>query len=306
MAIMSTTPSTISPGSIFSFPPPPPSSAQPPVLPPPPSVIGTSSKPTPPSHPVPQPLSARSFRFVNGDELSDFYQPTSARFDTSISSAFSDDGLMPASSSTTTYFSNDLLDDFDDFVSSPLRTPSPPRPPQKPALASHKPKPSQQPKASLRSISPDKPQPPLPPRKTSRAADHRRTMSLLETAAARPGRWPAPPSPLPEAIPPPGTTDPSFDSDLFAGGSTMQTQQINTIASLGSSVSSPASFSLETSASRLPVLTPVPSSTLSSSPLNFQAMSANQPKQQGSSLMAVTSPGTSGLSAQDLSFFEGL
>jgi hypothetical protein len=316
-AIMSTTSSAIPTGSSFNFPPPPSFSAQPPVLPPPPSVIGTLSKPTPQPQPSFKPLSstpsteAKTFGSMNGDEFS-FYRPPPppalASFDTSISSGFSDDSLMSASSSTTTSHSNDLLDDFDDFVSSPLRTPSPPRPPQKPLSFGHKPKPSQElAQLSVRSISPDKP---LPPRKTSRAADHQRTMSLLEIAAARPGRWPAPPSPLPEAIPPPRASEPSFDSDLFAGGSAMENQQMNAIASLGASVSSPASFSLETSASRLPSFPPVPSSTLTPSPLNLRAMSPPiQPKQQSSTRVPVTSPRSAtsgGLSAQDLSFFEGL
>ena len=40
-------------------------------------------------------------------------------------------------------------------------------------------------------------------RRRSRVEEHMHTLNLVERAAARPGRWPAPPSPLPEILPPP-------------------------------------------------------------------------------------------------------
>ncbi|KAI9464616.1 hypothetical protein BJY52DRAFT_831440 [Lactarius psammicola] len=53
-------------------------------------------------------------------------------------------------------------------------------------------------------------------RRGSRAEEHLHTLGLLERAAARPGRWPAPPSPLPEVLtpPPPPESAPSSNADL--------------------------------------------------------------------------------------------
>lgn len=53
-------------------------------------------------------------------------------------------------------------------------------------------------------------------RRGSRAEEHMHTLDLVERAAARPGRWPAPPSPLPEVItpPPPPTSVPSSSAGL--------------------------------------------------------------------------------------------
>ncbi|KAH9000303.1 hypothetical protein EDB92DRAFT_485207 [Lactarius akahatsu] len=53
-------------------------------------------------------------------------------------------------------------------------------------------------------------------RKGSRTEEHLHTLGLLELAAARPGRWPAPPSPLPEVLtpPPPPESAPSSSADL--------------------------------------------------------------------------------------------
>lgn len=53
-------------------------------------------------------------------------------------------------------------------------------------------------------------------RRGSRAEEHLHTLNLLERAAARPGRWPAPPSPLPEVLtpPPPPESAPSSSVDL--------------------------------------------------------------------------------------------
>ncbi|KAH9034661.1 hypothetical protein EDB84DRAFT_56173 [Lactarius hengduanensis] len=52
-------------------------------------------------------------------------------------------------------------------------------------------------------------------RKGSRTEENLHTLGLLERAAARPGRWPAPPSPLPEVLtPPPPESAPSSSADL--------------------------------------------------------------------------------------------
>ncbi|KAF7309573.1 hypothetical protein MIND_00328300 [Mycena indigotica] len=99
---------------------------------------------------------------------------------------------------------------------------------------------------------------------------HQRTKSLVDSAAASSGiRWPAPASPVPELLPPPDTTSPS----------TMQSQQ--------------AAFLNRTMDKKL---TPLPVRMTSQPVLPFQPPL----------LSTASSKSTGGLSAQDLSFFEGL
>ncbi|KAL1745861.1 hypothetical protein HDZ31DRAFT_35505 [Schizophyllum fasciatum] len=145
---------------------------------------------------------------------------------------------LPSTASTSSAMmaqapANDGFDDFDDFVSpttsapvmgspwgttdneaqsSALQTPSPPRPPAKnrPPPLGLGPGETLQGASALRVPDVFSPPPPLyspsvmpPPKKVSGAA-HMRTLSLMEAAAHRHGRWPpAPSSPLPEALPPP-------------------------------------------------------------------------------------------------------
>ncbi|KAK6974725.1 hypothetical protein R3P38DRAFT_2811595 [Favolaschia claudopus] len=187
-----------------------------------------------------------------------------------------------------------------------------------------------------------------------RAANHQRTTSLVENAAASSGvRWPAPESPLPEAIaPPPDASDP-FGLRATSAGSRMQSQQAAFMQSaqpLKSSFSLPLprrrryvppSTSWESAAiltpcplsasakdgnaySALPssttcgadahVLHPVTNPSDTASPQNggMPPMLTAQ-RQQTPALplpppMTATASGKSsgGLSAQDLSFFEGL
>ncbi|KXN86548.1 hypothetical protein AN958_09852 [Leucoagaricus sp. SymC.cos] len=94
------------------------------------------------------------------------------------------------------------FDDFDDFVSSPPQVPE--KPDSIPLKPSSIPPPRQSvaPIPSVMSSSPTK-LPSIHHRRLSKQADSdQRTLNLLETAAAR-GKWPAPPSPLPNVIPPP-------------------------------------------------------------------------------------------------------
>ncbi|KAF7356900.1 hypothetical protein MVEN_01025800 [Mycena venus] len=178
------------------------------------------------------------------DDFSDFHAPpqitpaasANSVYDTSFSSSTSSDRGLFSSTSSTSVPAN-LFDDFDDFMqASPqepatLRTPSPPRPPSKsPRIA---------PPTAFSFASVSTP-PPLPPpqdnddtplaltreslqQKQKRAASHLRALSLVESAAASSGvRWPAPESPLPEALaPPPDASDPFG----FNSGSRMQSQQ---------------------------------------------------------------------------------
>lgn len=143
-------------------------------------------------------------------------------------------------------------------------------------------------------------------KKASKKADHSRTLSLLENAAAR-GRWLAPPSPIPEALSPP--PDRSASSSKTAGSDDrrmdMQSQQ-----SLAMAAFSSENLADSANAWRLP---PPPSGTLlrpsvipstlvhprlmPPSRPEFVAQMSNRPPSNAQ---------TGGLSAQDLSFFEGL
>ncbi|KAL1725312.1 hypothetical protein EV714DRAFT_287988 [Schizophyllum commune] len=150
------------------------------------------------------------------DDFDDFVSPTDAKAVDSLWGLTDGDG--------------------DHKQTSAIQTPSPPRPPAK-----NRPPPLGLGLAAPRIMQPAphtpqeaqtlnvpggsdvfSPPPPLyspsvmpPPKKVSGAA-HMRTLSLMEAAAHRQGRWPpAPPSPLPEAIPPP----PSGHEDLLGEGS---------------------------------------------------------------------------------------
>ncbi|KAJ7460652.1 hypothetical protein FB451DRAFT_1563114 [Mycena latifolia] len=315
----------------FGVPPPPRTQTQTPIaaLPPPPG-----KKPAPAS------------LFDDDDEFSDFHAPpqisppnpsASSFYDANFSSSTSSDRGLFSSTSSTSVPTN-LFDDFDDFMqASPqepatLRTPSPPRPPAKPtrilspppAPLSYAPSPTdddtplaliaQGSSSSLRS---------------KRAASHQRTLSLVESAAATSGvRWPAPPSPLPQALaPPPNLSDP-----FNFGGSSMQSQQA---AFLGEAPPVLKAFPPPPPARALSPPAPVMTPVLSPPPGGVQNMIGRFPPPPGQTPalplggaqkapapalpppslptpLPVTSaaPGTGkssgGLSAQDLSFFEGL
>ncbi|KAG6890967.1 hypothetical protein C0992_011726 [Termitomyces sp. T32_za158] len=282
----------------------------PPILPPPPPSKFTST-----SH---SRASSQYNIFADDNSLAS-YRPSpvsqpSLLSDTTTPSAFSEQSLFSDTSSHQEKSDNDFFDDFDDFVSSPISDAFPPRPPAKP---SHLSQPSMAPPAKV----PPQTQPPTkhpspPPRKVSRAADHQRTLSLVNRAANHAGRWPAPPSPLPEPLaPPPGRSHAPSTPNTAGPLSSMQTQQKNAIAALNSSTTSsgypffppPPGFSgLQTSTispsppPRLAAASPAPIVNLmqngrGASPAPVPAAPKHTP---------LATPG--GLSAQDLSFFEGL
>jgi hypothetical protein len=216
---------------------------------------------------------------------------------------------------------SDAFGDFDDFLDHP-----PPQPPAKSTSFASK--------STARSAISAKP--PTGAAKSKESSngltrkvskhDHSRTMSLLETAAAR-GRWLNPPSPLPEALQPPPSNSKSSNGDYFSsgGGGSMQTQQEQAAASLTASRSSPAAFSISNGAANKPLptwnfppppmnATPMqpsspPSSSLGSAGYAVpkqQSMFPASQRQNGNGVAASTGKQSGGLSAQDLSFFEGL
>ncbi|KAK2463670.1 hypothetical protein APHAL10511_004421 [Amanita phalloides] len=329
----------------------------PPPLPPPSSPF--RAIPPPQTGPVPQPAS-----LFADDEFSDFLsspatpnppsQPSTSGISSSIigassstsstrsfSSTLSDQSLLQSSSfdfrldgfansskSNSRKSNLQLLDDdFNDFVSSsmtPVRTP-PPRPPPKMTLSITAPAPQGLNMMSNRNR--ESLPPPPPPLKASRAADHSRTSSLVESAAARPGRWPAPPSPLPQIIAPP--------PPLAAGGpSSSKNHQLGMFDDVGDETLTGGKAQLQkltntlwnnSSVSRsglaAPVTPPPPLRALNPSPMPSKAngfttgtrITSWSLDANGSKPLAPTKPVTGsskktvgGLSAQDLSFFEGL
>ena len=312
MTKSSTTSSSSNASSAFKLPPPPKSRSQTPLPPLPPNQplslsLPISRKPTPSQLNVlpPKPIvSLPPSDSLDNVDFSDFHSPPPpapsefSLHDLSFSSISSSQSLF----SESVRKPNDSFefDDFDDFVSSPIRTPSPPRPPAKPS--SQKVSNAQQ------------------KRKASRAAEHSRTLSLVETAAARPGRWPAPPSPLPQALPPPGAFGSNiFDVDLFGS----QQQQDSATAELKASASSPPAIGLLNpgvpngldNTSRRPTLLPIPPPVGLTPTPSFMQTPPVKHASHSPNFMSVISPAASvtptesgkrGLSAQDLSFFEGL
>ncbi|KAI6038081.1 hypothetical protein EDC04DRAFT_410450 [Pisolithus marmoratus] len=194
------------------------------------------------------------------------------------------------------------LDDFDDFVSSPsqdnsgIKTPSPPPVPAKNTPPSYR-----------RSG--------LPLKHSVRSSDHMRTQSLMDQANATKGTWP---SPRVEGVQPPPIPPPPKPENLLDFGDTM---------SPSTPFFSPRPLIAESEAnqrimerSQLSTTSPLYSSPLAtqvggmhqSSLSPFQSAFTSSPLRVAAkplqSVQQVTSKPmqTSGLSSQDLSFFEGL
>ncbi|KAJ7493428.1 hypothetical protein B0H11DRAFT_2228199 [Mycena galericulata] len=227
-----------------------------------------------------------------------------------------------------------------------LRTPSPPRPPSKharmapptPLSFTQSTDPDDTPLALIANASGSS------LRSKRAAASHQRTLSLVESAAATSGiRWPAPASPLPSPrliAPPPDAADP-----FNFGGSTMQSQQAAFLGSAPTVLKAfqPPAAAMPIRAMSPPVPSPAPpqkmparfppppgaaAPTRAMSPPAFPPPPGGVQKAQAAapvlpspmlkaqrtpalptpSPVSSAAPGKSsgGLSAQDLSFFEGL
>jgi len=310
--------------SPFTLPPPSKASTPlslPPLLPPPPISPPQTPRPT-----AVQPLSPPSTSFTpssssymwpnsmsGGDDegtsdeefFSSFsrspYRPSHAPSDsTSIRSPESQnsgDRLRSARSSMSQSF-----DDFDDFVSSPSRKQPTPRSPSPPPL-------------------PAKNTPPRNyrmPNHTSRpSVDHQRTQSLIDKASTTKGTWPSPAAPalLVRPIPPPpaaedllGFDDPPASPALPCPPQPLLDMSLGTGEKLVP-VTSP--FLRSAAGGRMHQVSrspppPMPSQPSTSFPL--LAFMSSPPPLSGKPLPQ-TAPKPSqmgGLSAQDLSFFEGL
>ncbi|CDO73263.1 hypothetical protein BN946_scf185008.g25 [Trametes cinnabarina] len=282
--------------------------------------------PPPPANNARASTAVHSTSAFDDDDFADFQDsPSSAtalKADSAISSSSS---LFPSSVSDQMLLTPKKRSGFDDtsgFLESTLPTPSPPRVPAKPNPVKPLAPPPPSSSTSMPSVSSSSS---LLFRRKSHAAEHLHTLNLMEKAAARPGRWPAPPSPLPEAIPgpPAGASTTSSQFDLLDDSAPLAAS-----SSLAPSLSLPAMLSPARPASRLGGVAngpPKPSdlaasassnSTLSSSLFqgwDFHSTSliqrtATPPTQGAFGMQGKPTNGTQsgGLSAQDLSFFESL
>ena len=209
--------------------------------------------------------------------------------------SFTHNGLVmnPPSSigHTPTTPNNSMFDGLDEFLGS---FSSDSQPPPIPPL-----KQTPQPFVSAPNVTTTSSTPPNNRRRqhsrTVSKADHSRTLSLLESAASR-GRWLGPASPLPEALSPPvGSANVS---------SSMQSQQAQATAALQAPtlVADEKKPSKNSSRQLSPAFTfppPLPSQPPLLKPPTLQAASMN-------TAVSPTNIKSGGLSAQDLSFFEGL
>ncbi|KAI0641931.1 hypothetical protein C8Q79DRAFT_986405 [Trametes meyenii] len=265
--------------------------------------------------PPPPPSSAASvpqLTSFDDDDFADFQaSPSSATALRPGSLASSTSSLFPSNVSDQALLTpkkHSGFDDMGDFLSSTLPTPSPPRVPTKstPSQSSIPPPPS----ASMPSVSSMSSSSSLLARRNLHAAEHLHTLNLMEKAAARTGRWPAPPSPLPAAIPGP-FSGPSKSSEF----NLLDDEAPSAAAVLAPSLSLPVMMN----PSR-------PSSGMGGTTVNgFQTQGPVIPASSGSLLQGwdfqsgpprapsgapTAKPANNvqpgGLSAQDLSFFEGL
>ncbi|KAI0080133.1 hypothetical protein K474DRAFT_1769602 [Panus rudis PR-1116 ss-1] len=289
------------------------------VLPPPPPPPSSSLKPLTSSQSA---KTSQSDSF--DDEFDDFLSP-------SASTPMSGSSLLNSQSSKRGLLGIQTppQSDFDFGGISPptLRTPSPPRPPQK------------QPALSAPKDGPVVVKTPPKPKGQSKAARHQHTLSLVELAASRKGQWPAPlPSPVVPAIgappPPPSistSTSASHKSvDLLGGDDPFSS--FSSAGSVTSSVSLPAMLnpSQSTTAPAAPpgfgtFLSPMstatspPTQSASSNGSNQWLLGTSSALQNPGGLLSgagsksgagtssnINGTGSGTLSAQDLSFFEGL
>ncbi|KAH9852143.1 hypothetical protein C2E23DRAFT_886013 [Lenzites betulinus] len=256
---------------------------------------------SPPTGQVPPAAPLAGLSSFDDDDFADFQtSPSSPKSEMLASSSSS---LFPTGVSKQALLTpkkRSAFDDMGDFFASNLRTPSPPRvpaksPAAKPAIA---PPP---PSGDLRTLPSASSNSSLLSRRNPHTAQHMHTLSLVEKAAARPGQWPAPPSPLPAAIPGPFSSGPK--PSLIS----LMDEEETPLPGAGLA-SSPTMLNPMRPSSGMggaAALPPPPSTSGSSlSGSLFQGWDFQSGGTQAPAPSAPKPKG--GLSAQDLSFFEGL
>ena len=235
------------------------------------------------------------------DDFSEFLSSPAQSAKAPVSQSFTHNALAmnPSSSIGQTPTTNSMFDGLDEFLGPFSSDPQPPLPPAK-----QTPQPSV-PVSNSTTTTPPKHRRGQHSRTVSKA-DHSRTLSLLENVATR-GRWLGPASPLPEALSPPVSSNTkSSSSNYFNHGSSMQTQQAQATAALqapalggnGQNHSQNSSHQLS------------PTYSFPPPPVSLQPpLSLKPPTMNTLPINPVVTPTkvkSGGLSAQDLSFFEGL
>ncbi|KAG2122103.1 hypothetical protein DEU56DRAFT_873653 [Suillus clintonianus] len=278
--------------SPFQLPPPlkaPSALSIPPLLPPPP--VSPPQTPRPVVHSIPAATSFTSSpnsswaaaTYQDDDDDDDSFSAFSAlprtdpfprpreSIDSSLNSPSSTQALNSGKSSTSMSF-----DDFDEFItSSRIRTPSPPPVPAKPSKVVG---------GAGAGMSSSR----------SGTSMHVRTQSLLDHAATQRGQWPSPPRAHMHPVLPPPSASPSFgrDMDLLSDG--------------GAALSAPryGSPPPKVQSMMVPQMSPSPPPAPLSQPLlTFASLSPSSSRAERPPAKPVN---TGGLTAQDLSFFEGL
>ncbi|KAI0027478.1 hypothetical protein K488DRAFT_90824 [Vararia minispora EC-137] len=225
---MSGHPSPSSTPVSFVFPPPPPPSSTPPLIPTPapaPSQAASLFTPLNPVASASRPTVSSPLAALDDDDFADFLSSPhdeNPAMATSALSALS--ALAPSKPSA-----NDSFGDFDDLLSAPpapalispaiSTSPTPvPLPPSSPPAIPSPPILARGPSLIASPSLPTSTKPLAQRRRESRAAanplaaseNREKTLNLLDAAASRTGRWPAPLSPIPDPIAPPPGTGPSF------------------------------------------------------------------------------------------------
>ena len=190
---------------------------------------------------------------------------------------------------------NNIFDGFDEFLGPYSSEPQPPLPPAPPLFPA---KQTPQPSPNIPSPNTRRPQ----HSRTVSKADHSRTLSLLENVATR-GRWLGPASPLPEALTPPAgssimKSSSSSNNYFNHGSSTMQSQQAQATAAL---LQVPVLGVDEKKVSQQLA----PGFSFPPPPVSLQPP-LYTPSIKPVVVVTPTQVKSGGLSAQDLSFFEGL
>ena len=262
-------------------------------LPPPPG-----SRSHTPSH-TPSVQAALNF---DDDDFSDFLS-SPAQSAPPVPPSFAHNALSmnlansSSSTSQTPTTTINIFDGLDDFLGPFSSDPPPPPLPAKPKPQPFVSSPKLSPPGNRRTYTPQH-------SRTVSKADHSRTLSLLENVAAH-GQWLGPASPLPEALPPPVSSNmKSSSNDFFQHGSTMQAQQAQALAARSASFQAQTDEKSRSQNSSLQLT----SAHLLQLPMSSQPSSLKPPTLHISSINPAGTPEvkSSGLSAQDLSFFEGL
>ena len=249
---------------------------------------------------------------LDDDDFSEFLS-SPAQSAPPIPLSFTHNALVMNPSSSighTPTTTNSMFDGFDEFLGPFSSDPQPPLPPAKQVPQPFVPASNVTTTTTTTTTTPPNNRRPQHSRKqhsrTVSKADHARTLSLLENVATR-GRWLGPASPLPEPLSPPTDSNvkSSSSNNYLDHGSSMQAQQAQATATLQTPKLGVVEKKSSQNSSRhqlSPTFTFPP--PVSSQPPLLKPPTLHTPLMNP--VVTPTQVKSGGLSAQDLSFFEGL